>query len=149
MDIDETFTVSAPIDKVWEFIISPDTMGPCVPGFHSAERIDDTTYDAVVKVKVGIIKLKMFARTRFVEVEPPRRLKTIGEGHDRLKAGKFHQESEIELREVSENETEVHYRASVRVVGKLATFGEKMMRLTASKMGEQVAQNIRDAIAKL
>jgi carbon monoxide dehydrogenase subunit G len=147
--MDEKFTVPAGIQTVWDFVLDPEKIGPCVPGFVSATKIDDETYDSVVKVKVGIIKLKMFSRTKFVEVDPPRHIKVAGDGHDRLKAGKFHQESVIDLREISENETEIHYRTNVRVVGKLAVFGEKMMRLTAAKMGEQVAKNIAEAIAKL
>jgi carbon monoxide dehydrogenase subunit G len=140
--------VNAPIEKVWDFIIDPQKMGPCIPGFVSAEKIDETTYKGVAKVKVGIIKLKMYATTRFTEVDPPRRLRTEGDGHDKLKAGKFHQESTIDLTAKGESETEVHYCASIRVVGKLATFGEKIMRMTAGKMGEQIAANIRDAIGR-
>ncbi len=146
MEIDEKFTVPAPIRKVWEFIIDPGKMGPCVPGFVSAKQLDDKTYEAVVGVKVGFFKLKMKSVTKFVEFEPPRHLKTSGDGHDWLKAGQFHQDSTIDLREISPRETEVHYTANVRVVGKLATFGEKMMRMTAGKMGEEVAKNIQKAI---
>ncbi len=148
MEIDERFNVPAPIAKVWDFIIDPAKMGACVPGFVSATKIDDRNYEAVVAIRIGIIKLKMKAMTKFVEFDPPRHLKTSGDGHDWLKAGQFHQDSTIDLKELSPSETEIHYTANVRVVGKLATFGEKMMRLTAGKMGEEVARNIQQAITK-
>ena len=50
---------------------------------------------------------------------------------------------QMDLTEISEKEVEVFYSANTRVVGRLATFGERVMRATAKKLGEQFAQNIR------
>ena len=148
MQIRETFTVKAPIEKVWAFMFDPKTMGPCVPGFISAEEVEKGVFDVVNKVKVGIISLKMFSRMKIVEEDPPRHMKAVGDGHDRLKAGSFHQESTVDLKDLGEGETEVTYAMNVRVVGKLATFGEKIMRATANKMGTKIVENIKTRLSE-
>lgn len=146
MIVEETFVVNAPIERVWDFMSDPNAMGPCVPGFVSAEEVEPDLFDTVMKVKVGIISLKMFSRVRVVEKIRPTRMKSVGDGHDRLKAGTFHQESTVDLRPLDGGETEVKYVMNVRVVGKLATFGEKIMRATARKMGERLAANLKQRL---
>jgi carbon monoxide dehydrogenase subunit G len=146
MQIEETFTVKAPVSKVWAFMFDPRTMGPCVPGFVSATELEPGLFDVVMKVKVGIISLKMFTKTKIVEQDEPHHMKAMGDGHDRLKAGSFHQETTVDLKELSPEETEVRYAMNVRVVGKLATFGEKIIRATASKMGGKIVAKVKESL---
>jgi carbon monoxide dehydrogenase subunit G len=140
---EERFRVKAPIQRVWDFMLDPEQIGSCIPGCQEIHVIGDNVYKSSVKVKVGFIALTMEAQTTITDLDPPRRVTSMTEGHDALKAGSFHQESVVELTPVSENEVEVFYSANTRVVGKLATFGEKIMRATARKLGEQFAKNIQ------
>lgn len=146
MRIEESFLVKAPIERVWAFMTDPVRMGPCVPGFVSAEEVAEDVFDTVMKVKVGIISLKMFSRTKVEKKEPPRYMKASGDGHDKLKAGTFHQETTVELEPADGGATEVRYAMNVRVVGKLATFGEKIMRATAAKMGGKIVENVKRSL---
>ena len=143
MLIEERFRVKAPIQQVWDFMLDPEKIGPCVPGCERIQVVGDSVYESSVKIKVGFIALTMKAQTTITEVNPPRRLTSVTEGHDALKAGSFYQESVVELTDISDNEVEVFYSANTRVVGKLSTFGEKVMRATAKKLGEQFARNIQ------
>jgi carbon monoxide dehydrogenase subunit G len=143
MLVEQKFRVKAPIQKVWEFILDPQKIGSCVPGCERIEVTGDNVYESSVRVRVGLISLTMKSKTTVTEKDPPRHLKSVTEGQDALKAGTIHQESVVDLKEVSPNEVEVFYSANTRVVGKLATFGEKIMRATAKKLGDQLAENIR------
>ena len=146
MIIEEKFTVNAPAQKVWDFIINPELIGPCVPGLEKIDVIDENTYDTVVKVKVGFIKVKMNTRTVITEKDPPHHMKTVSDGRDALKAGEVHQEMTVDLKEVSDNTTEISYKADVRITGKLATFGEKIMRSTTKKLSEQFIKNLKQKL---
>jgi carbon monoxide dehydrogenase subunit G len=148
MRIEEKFRVKAPIQSVWDFMVNPEKVGPCLPGCEKVDVVGENVYESSVKVKVGFISLTMNSKTTITEADPPRHLKSVSEGQDALKAGTFHQESVIDLTEISENEVEIHYSANTRVVGKLATFGEKMMRATAKKLGEEFARNIKTQLEK-
>ncbi len=143
MLVEQKFRVKAPIQKVWDFILDPEKIGACIPGCEKVEVVGDKVYESSVKVKVGLISLTMKSKTTVTETDPPRHLKSVTEGQDALKAGTFHQESVLDLTEISSNEVEVSYSANTRVVGKLATFGEKIMRATAKKLGDQFAKNIQ------
>ncbi len=143
MLVEQKFRVKAPIQKVWDFILDPEKIGPCIPGCEKVEVVGGNVYESSVKVKVGLISLKIRSKTTVTETDPPRHLKSVTEGQDALKAGTFHQESVLDLTEISSNEVEVSYSANTRVVGKLATFGEKIMRATAKKLGDQFSKNIQ------
>ena len=54
MLIEGKLVVSAPINKLWEAILEPETLAACMPGAEKIEKIDDVTYDAIVKQKVEI-----------------------------------------------------------------------------------------------
>lgn len=146
MLIEERFRVKAPIQRVWGFMLDPEKIGPCVPGCEKIQVVGDSVYESSVKIKVGFIALTMKAQTTITDISPPRRLTSVTEGHDALKAGSFYQESVVELTDISDNEVEVFYSANTRVVGKLSTFGEKVMRATAKKLGEQFARNIQERL---
>ena len=53
MLIEGKFVIKAPIQKVWDHILEPETLGSCMPGAEKVAKIDDKTYDAVVKQKVA------------------------------------------------------------------------------------------------
>lgn len=146
MIIEEKFTVKAPAQKVWDFIINPELIGPCVPGLEKIDVLDENTYDTVVKVKVGFIKVKMKTKTVITEKDPPHHMKTVSDGKDALKAGEVHQEMTVDISEVSENTCELSYKADVRITGKLATFGEKIMRSTTKKLSEQFIKNLKQKL---
>jgi carbon monoxide dehydrogenase subunit G len=57
------------------------------------------------------------------------------------KAGSFSQSSDLYLREVSARETEISFSANVTVVGRIALFGDRIMRAQAKKIGEEFKHN--------
>ena len=146
MLLEEKFTVKAPAQKVWDFIINPELIGPCVPGLEKIDVLDENTYESVVKIKVGFIKVKMKTKTVITEKDVPSHMKTVSDGHDALKAGEVHQEMTVDINEISGSECELSYSANVRITGKLATFGEKIMRSTTKKLSAQFVKNLREKL---
>ena len=52
MIIDGEFTVNAPIENVWNFLIDFEQVSRCMPGVGKVEPTEDNTYSGVVTVKV-------------------------------------------------------------------------------------------------
>jgi len=140
------FTLKAPIQEVWDFLLKPETLASCIPGAEKMEAIDDKTYESVVKQKVGPISVKFKFTTKITEVDPPRHLKAVGQGADIAKAGTFSQETTVDLTEISKNEVEVSYSSNVSLVGRLATFGERIMRAKAKSVGEEFTRNLQEKL---
>ena len=146
MLIEGKFTLQAPIEQVWDFLLDPETLVTCIPGAEKMEAIDDRTYESIVKQKVGPISVKFRFTTNLVEMDPPRYLKATGTGEEMHKAGTFSQRTTVSLTEVSENSVEISYSSNVSLVGRLSTFGDRIMRAKAKKMGEEVTKNFQERL---
>ena len=129
------FTLNAPIQEVWDFLLEPGTLASCIPGAENMEAVDDKTWQGTVKQKVGPIAVKLNFTQSFVEIDPPKHLKAVGKGADVTKAGTFSQETTVDLTAISDNEVEVAYTSNVSMVGRLATFGERIMRAKVKSVG--------------
>jgi carbon monoxide dehydrogenase subunit G len=147
MLIEGKFTLEdAPIQEVWDFLLKPETLASCVPGAEKMEAIDEKTYESVVKQKVGPISVKFKFTTTLAEVDPPRYLKAVGRGADIGKAGTFTQETTVNLTETSKDVVEIAYRSNVSLVGRLSTFGERIMRAKAKDLEKEFTQNLQEKL---
>ena len=143
------FTIKAPIQKLWETLLDPETLLSCIPGAEKIERIDEKTFDCVVKQKVGPISVKFKFKSVLSKVEPPTHIEVDGEGEDIGKAGHFVQKSVVDLRETPGGEVEVSYRTDVTIVGKLAMFGDRIMRAKAKKVEEEFTKALQERLKRL
>jgi len=146
MLIEGKFNVKAPIQKAWDNILSTETLASCIPGCKKIELIDKNTFETVVAAKVGSISVRFKFTTTLIEIKPPLYLKAIGKGAELNKAGTFNQESVISFKKVSDKETEVSYRSEIRIVGKLAAFGDRIMKAKAIVIGEQFSQALNNRL---
>jgi len=146
MLIEGKFTLKAPIKQVWDFLLEPGTLASCIPGAEKMEAIDDKTYEGVVKQKVGPISVKLKFTQTLTEIDPPKHVKAIGRGADVTKAGTFTQETTVNLTEIAKDEVEVSYSSKVSMVGRLATFGERIMRAKVNKVGEEFTRNLQERL---
>ena len=144
MLIEGKFTMKAPIQKVWDFLLAPGTLVSCIPGAEKMEPVDDKTWEGIVKQKVGPISVKLNFIQTMSEVTPPKHLKAVGKGSAMGGAGTFTQETIVDMKEIAGGEVEIAYSSKVNIVGRLATFGERIMRAKVNKVGEQFIQNLQD-----
>ena len=103
-------------------------------------------YESVVKQKVGPISATFEFTTTLSEMDPPRYLEATGTGQEVHKAGTFSQRTTVSLAEVAENSVEVSYSSNVSLVGRLSTFGDRIMRAKAKEMGEEVTKNFQERL---
>ncbi len=148
MKIEGKFTMKAPIQKVWDFLLKPGTLASCIPGAEKMEAVDDKTWEGTVKQRVGPISVKINFTQTLSDIQPPKHLKAVGRGAAMGGAGTFSQETIVDLKEIAGGEVEIAYSSNVSMVGRLATFGERIMRAKVDKVGEQFIQNLQDKLKK-
>ena len=146
MIMEGKFTFKAPILRVWDTLLEPETLLSCIPGAEKIERMDEKTYDWVVKQKVGPIAVKFKFKSTITKMESPNHIEVEGEGEDIAKAGHFVQRSVLDLQEISPNEVEVSYKTDATIVGKLAMFGDRMMRAKAKKVEEEFTKALQEKL---
>lgn len=146
MEILEKFTVKAPIGKVWQFLLNAEQVAGCIPGCEKVEKLDERNYVATVRAGVGPIKVRFNINTVLTQIDEPNHIRMEQKGVDLGKAGSFSQSSDLYLREVSARETEISFSANVTVVGRIALFGDRIMRAQAKKIGEEFKHNLQEKI---
>lgn len=134
MIIEGKFAIKAPIHLLWDTLLDPETLRSCIPGAEKIERLDEKTYDCVVKQKVGPISVRFKFKNLLSKLEPPNHVEMEGEGEDIGKAGRFTQKTAIDLKEMEGGEVEISYRCNANIVGKLAMFGDRILKAKAKKL---------------
>ena len=143
MIIEGSIILEAPIGKLWETLLEPDTLRECIPGAEKIERIDEKTYDCVVKQKVGPISVSFKFKNVLTKIEPPTHIEMEGEGVDIGKAGRFVQKTSIDLKENESGEVEVSYKCNASIVGKLAMFGDRILKAKAKKVEKEFTEALQ------
>jgi carbon monoxide dehydrogenase subunit G len=67
MRLQHTFEIPAPVDEVWRLLLDLEQVAPCLPGASLGERIDESTYDVAIKVKLGPMQLSYAGRVEILE----------------------------------------------------------------------------------
>jgi hypothetical protein len=146
MIIEGKFSVKAPIQKLWETLFDVQALAACLPGTEKIEQIDDKTYDVTMKQRVGIIKVTMKGRQVLTKVEAPTHLEMEGEAEDMTKLGRMKDKVTMDLKELAGGEVEISYKIDVSMVGKLAMFGDRVMRSKANEIEKQFVKNLSEKL---
>ena len=135
--------LKAPIQKLWDMLLEPDTILSCMPGAEKIERKDENTYDCIIKQKVGPISVKIRFKIVLTKKDYPNHMEFEGEGEDVTKLGHFAQKGLVDLNEFPGGEVEVSYKTEVNIVGKLAMFGDRIMRAKAKQVEQEFTKNLQ------
>lgn len=149
MIIEGSFTLSAPIEKLFDFVLKPETIMTCLPGAESVKQIDDATYECVVKQKVGPISAKLKFINKLTKIERPNHIEVEGEGEDVTKLGHFRQKTLVDLREISPGQVEITYKSDVSIVGKLAMFGDRIMKAKAKQVEGEFTNRLQERLKEI
>lgn len=139
MRIEDSFTVPAPIESVWNVLIDMDRVSGCVPGAHSVTLVEEDTYDGVLSVGVGPVKASFAGRVRLLEQHAPDRIVAEVEGQDRA-TGSFVKATFTGVLSAVEGGSSIHYDVDVALRGRLAQFGGAVVQATAKQMTAQFAR---------
>lgn len=147
MLIEGKFILNAHVQTAWEYLLKPETLASCIPGCEKLELVSENVYDCIVVGQVGPISAKFRFSTRLVEIRPPTYFKAIGEGQEMNKAGNFNQETVINLKKVSDKAVEVSYTSNIKIVGRLSTFGDRILKAKAKQVGVQFTEALNKRLA--
>ena len=69
VELSETFEVEAPIERVWDFLLSPGQLAECMPGASLTSEWDDGTCAGKVLLRIGAISVQYGGRIHYSEVD--------------------------------------------------------------------------------
>ena len=116
--------VPAPVEAVWHLLLDDAKLAAVIPGCHELEQTGENAYRADVTLGVGPINGRFAASVSLSDLEPPKSLRLDGTASGPL--GRSEGEGRVNLSSVP-NGTQVDYTYTVRISGKVASVGGRMM----------------------
>ena len=128
MELTGEHTFSAPRERVWEFLLDPETLKQCLPGCEKLDVIGPDEYAATMKIGIAMIKGTFTGRVKISEKQEPERYKMLVEGSG--PQGQVSGEGTLELIE-QDGKTVVRYHGDANVRGTIARVGARMIQPAA------------------
>ena len=146
IEIQERFSVSAPIDVVWAFLIDPKGVVSCMPGAALDEEVDDTTFVGSIKIKLGAVKTQYKCKVKLTAVEEATHCVRISADGRERGGGTMKGTLTSSLRALPDGGTEVASDAKLDLTGRIAQLGHGMIQSVARQLFRQFAENMRERL---
>lgn len=146
-EINKTFQVEQPIDKVWQYLSDPEKIVTCVPGATLTEKIDDTHFKGEVTTKFGPVKAKYNGDITISELDKDNHnMVLVGKGLDSKGKGSADMEMTGSLK-VMDGNTDVDFTMEISITGMLAQFGARLIKDVSDQLLNQFINNFKDLLA--
>ena len=137
-------TINASRAEVWLALNSPEVLKACISGCDALERTSPTSFEATVTQKVGPVKARFKGVVELSDIVENESYTITGEGKGGA-AGFAKGGAKIRLEDAGEG-TLLVYQAEVRVGGKLAQLGSRLIGGFAKKMANDFFDRLQEAI---
>ena len=145
MQLENEFSVPAPVSEVWKTLLDVERIAPCMPGA-TVERVDGDEVAGRVRVKVGPVTASYAGTARFVtKDEAAHRFVLEGSGRETRGTGTASATVEVSMSE-HDADTRVRVVTSLEVTGKQAQFGRGVMADIAAKLTDQFAACLAERV---
>ena len=143
MQLENSFQVSAPPDKVFAYLLDINKVVGCVPGAELTEVVDESTFKGKVKVKVGPITVAYSGTARIAERDESERMATLSaEGRETTGPGSARASAQMRVQTAGENSL-VTITTEYHVAGRVAQFGRGVMEDVSRRLIQEMAACIQ------
>lgn len=146
MKLEHSFAVPADLDTVWQAVLDPERVAPCMPGATLAE-VDGDTFKGSVKVKVGPISLLYKGAGEFLSKDAETRTVVIkASGKDARGNGTASATVTVSL-EADGAATRGSVVTDLSITGKPAQFGRGLISEVGGKLLDSFATCLASKLA--
>jgi uncharacterized protein len=142
MIFDGKIDLDVPVDQAWDFLIDINKFSACLPGIEEVKQIDDKTFEGALAATVGPISGNFKFRATIVESRPPEQMVVQTEGTDSVTKSVVNADMTVNLQQVSDNRTQMDYKADVKIKGRLAILGDMILRATATLILQEFTRRL-------
>src|SRR5262245_21073499 len=142
--IEEEFQVQAPVQLVWEYLITPAQVVVCIPGAELLEQQDERTFLGAVKVKLGPMVMSFKGLVKFTEIdEESHQVRMVGEGREAGGGGSAKVTMISKVTPIDGGGALVVVNAEVDLVGKVVQFGRGMIEEVSKQLFRQFSACVK------
>jgi carbon monoxide dehydrogenase subunit G len=146
MIFDGKIDLDAPVDKTWDFLIDINKFSACLPGIEEVKQIDDKTFEGALVAAVGPISGKFTFRATIIESQPPDQMVVRTEGTDSVTKSTVNADMTVDLRKLTDNKTQMDYKADIKIKGRLAILGDMVLRATATLILQEFTRRLHKGL---
>lgn len=144
MKVNGHYTLQAPIDKVWAFLMDPNSIAKVLPGCKALEETQPDTFEGTLEIGIAAVKGSYSGSVQLLDKEQPRSYRIIIDGNG--KRGFVKGEASVGL-EAANEETILTYDADTQVGGLIANVGQRMLSGAAKMIINQSLKNLDQELA--
>jgi carbon monoxide dehydrogenase subunit G len=143
MQLENSFSVAAPPDRVFAYLLDINKVVGCVPGAELSEVVDPTTFKGKVKVKVGPIMVAYNGTARIADRNDTQRSATLeAEGRETTGPGSARAKALMTV-EADGAGSMVKIVTDYSVAGRVAQFGRGVMEDVSRRIVNDMAACIK------
>jgi carbon monoxide dehydrogenase subunit G len=147
-DIEQSFTIDQPIERVWDFFQDVPQVVTCMPGLEFTGSTGAASYGGKVRVKLGPIAAAFQGEATIVETDAAqRRARLEAKGIDRQGGNRAQASVTYELTPAGTG-TAVRLYGDIKLAGALAQMGRSgIVQDVAAELTRQFAEALRAKLA--
>jgi hypothetical protein len=143
MQLENSFQVNAPPDRVFAYLLDINKVVGCVPGAELSEVVDPTTFKGKVKVKVGPITVAYSGTARISERSDADRTATLSaEGRETTGPGSARATAQMFV-VATDGASTVRIVTEYHIAGRVAQFGRGVMEDVSRRLVNEMATCIK------
>ena len=143
MQLENSFTVSAPPERVFAYLLDVNKVVGCVPGAELTEVVDDTTFKGKVKIKVGPITVAYSGTARITGRDDSGHSATLeAEGRETTGQGSARAKALMTVTADGDGSV-VRITTDYTVAGRVAQFGRGVMEDVSRRIVNEMASCIK------
>lgn len=147
MEIENEFTVNAPVDRLWAFLLDVERIAPCMPGAELTETIDERSWKGKVNMKLGPVSLS-FAGTVAMEERDDTAHRVVLHAKGMEAKGKGAANAVVtSWLEPGSEETTVKMRAEIQLTGSVAQLSRGLLPEVSKRLTQQFADCLMESMA--
>jgi carbon monoxide dehydrogenase subunit G len=140
MRIDSEFTVKAPIEVVWSFLLDVERIAPCMPGAQLTEVVDDHTWKGKNSIKVGTVSLSFAGTVELKERDDSAHRAVLkAQGMEQKGKGAASASVVTYLQDV-DGGTKVVMETDLTISGAVAQYGRGMIQDISQRLTQEFAR---------
>jgi carbon monoxide dehydrogenase subunit G len=144
MQIENEFTVAAPADRLWTYLLDVERIAPCLPGADLTEIVDERTWKGKVLMKVGPVSMS-FSGTVAIEERDDVAHRVVLRAKGMEQKGKGAANATVtSWLEPGDGPTRVKMVADIQLTGAVAQLSRGLLPEVSRKLTQQFADCLQE-----
>ena len=147
IQLQNDFTVPAPVDEVWAYFNDPQKVAQCVPGAELDQVVDQNNYKGRVRIKMGPVSLAFKGTLQVLSRNQASHTVTMkGVGGEEKGKGQAEAMVTAVLTSSGPNATQVKINQDINMSGAVTQYGRGMMSDVTTVLVNQMAKCMANAV---